>query len=96
MNYPNKVENMKPGVDVARMLIFTREVLSEFTPREIITYIEEGFIPVERYISNGFFAYRFIDWINNISDGGNFVLALVSDWVAESPDLDTKFNVYED
>lgn len=84
MSYPytnQGVSEMKKDFTSGRVLFV--ENPADFTPREFLSYIQEGFIPVTVTVSSGTTSYAFASWK---AEEGSYTLGS-----ATSDDLDTPF-----
>ena len=71
----------KKGFNTGRVLFV--EDPADFTPREFLKFIDEGFVPVAVTVTSGTTSYAFATWS---AEEGDYVLGS-----ATSTDLDTPF-----
>jgi hypothetical protein len=84
MSYPytnQSVSELKKDFTSGRVLFVEDPTI--FTPREFLSYISEGFVPVTVTVASGTTSYAFATWK---AEEGNYALGS-----ATSTDLDTPF-----
>jgi hypothetical protein len=60
VTYPTKVEGLNPAPVTGRVLFV--EDPTKFTPRQFLKYIDEGFVPVVKYVSSSKLTFAFCSY----------------------------------